>query len=75
MENQRLRSFSFLRLLIFLFKALALSIFESLEHFLKSHSFESCLSVTLLARFSKDQLIFLAILHSIKPSFEYNNPR
>ncbi|WP_121288828.1 hypothetical protein [Helicobacter pylori] len=59
MENQRLRSFSFLRLLIFLFKALALFIFESLECFLKSfHSFESCLSVTLLARFSKDQLFF-----------------
>ncbi|WP_120925237.1 hypothetical protein [Helicobacter pylori] len=59
MENQGVRSFGFLRLLIFLFKAaLALSIFESLECFLKSHSFESCLSVTLLARFNKDQLIF-----------------
>ncbi|MGL2512752.1 hypothetical protein ACOWOD_04190 [Helicobacter pylori] len=59
MENQKLRSFGFLRLLIFLFKALALSIFESLERFLKSfHSFKSCLSVTLLAHFSKDQLIF-----------------
>ncbi|MFP6110177.1 hypothetical protein ACLGA6_06975 [Helicobacter pylori] len=59
MKNQKLRSFGFLRLLIFLFKALALSIFESLERFLKSfHSFESCLSVTLLARFNKDQLIF-----------------
>ncbi|WP_080029249.1 hypothetical protein [Helicobacter pylori] len=59
MENQRLRFFSFLRLLIFLFKALALFIFESLECFLKSfHSFESCLSVTLLARFNKNRLIF-----------------
>ncbi|RVZ71757.1 hypothetical protein EC585_04215 [Helicobacter pylori] len=59
MKNQGLRSFGFLRLLIFLFKALALFIFESLEHFLKSfHSFESYLSVTLLARFNKDQLIF-----------------
>ncbi len=59
MENQKLRSFGFLRLLIFLFKALALFIFESLERFLKSfHSFKSCLSVTLLAPFSKDQLIF-----------------
>lgn len=59
MENQKLRSFGFLRLLIFLFKALALFIFESLEHFLKSfHSFESCLSVTLLVCFNKDQLIF-----------------
>ncbi len=58
MENQKLRSFGFLRLLIFLFKALALSIFESLECFLKSHSLKSCLSVTLLARFNKDQLIF-----------------
>ncbi|MFP5995717.1 hypothetical protein ACLF8S_02145 [Helicobacter pylori] len=58
MENQKLRSFGFLRLLIFLFKALALFIFESLKCFLKSHSFESCLSVTLLARFNKDQLIF-----------------
>ncbi|MGN8530873.1 hypothetical protein ACR9MZ_01640 [Helicobacter pylori] len=59
MENQRLRSFGFLRLLIFLFKALALFIFESLECFLKSfHSLRACLSVTLLARFSKDQLIF-----------------
>ncbi|WP_131158960.1 hypothetical protein [Helicobacter pylori] len=59
MENQRLRSFSFLRLLIFLFKALALSIFESLECFLKSfHSLKSCLSVTLLALFNKNRLIF-----------------
>ncbi|MGL2538578.1 hypothetical protein ACOWOM_01505 [Helicobacter pylori] len=59
MENQKLRSFCFLRLLIFLFKALALSIFESLECFLKSfHSFKSCLLVTLLARFNKNQLIF-----------------
>ncbi|WP_390423514.1 hypothetical protein [Helicobacter pylori] len=58
MENQRLRFFVFLRLLIFLFKALALSIFESLECFLKSHSFESCLSVTLLARFNKNWLFF-----------------
>ncbi|WP_231632558.1 hypothetical protein [Helicobacter pylori] len=59
MENQKLRSFGFLRLLIFLFKALALSIFESLECFLKSfHSLKSCLSVTLLDRFNKDQLIF-----------------
>ncbi|WP_183033014.1 hypothetical protein [Helicobacter pylori] len=55
MENQRLRSFSFLRLLIFLFKALALSIFESLEHFLKSFdALRAYLSVTLLARFNKD---------------------
>ncbi|RVZ07768.1 hypothetical protein [Helicobacter pylori] len=58
MKNQRLRSFSFLRLLIFLFKALALSIFESLERFLKSHSLRACLSVTLLARFNKNRLIF-----------------
>ncbi|WP_120905051.1 hypothetical protein [Helicobacter pylori] len=59
MENQRLRSFSFLRLLIFLFKALALFIFESLECFLKSFdTIKSCLSVTLLARFNKNQLIF-----------------
>ncbi|PUD76977.1 hypothetical protein [Helicobacter pylori] len=59
MENQGVRSFGFLRLLIFLFKALALFIFESLKCFLKSfHSFESCLSVTLLARFNKNRLIF-----------------
>ncbi|MGL2553001.1 hypothetical protein [Helicobacter pylori] len=59
MENQKLRSFGFLRLLIFLFKALALFIFESLKCFLKSfHSLKSCLSVTLLARFNKDWLIF-----------------
>ncbi|RVY60769.1 hypothetical protein ECC33_03540 [Helicobacter pylori] len=59
MENQKLRSFGFLRLLIFLFKALALFIFESLKCFLKSfHSLKSCLSVTLLACFNKDQLIF-----------------
>ncbi|WP_243877083.1 hypothetical protein [Helicobacter pylori] len=59
MKNQRLRSFSFLRLLIFLFKALALSIFESLERFLKSfHSLRACLSVTLLALFNKNRLIF-----------------
>ncbi|MGL2488909.1 hypothetical protein ACOWM1_02820 [Helicobacter pylori] len=59
MENQKLRSFGFLRLLIFLFKALALFIFESLKCFLKSfHSPKSCLSVTLLARFNKYQLFF-----------------
>ncbi|WP_243877686.1 hypothetical protein [Helicobacter pylori] len=59
MRNQKLRSFGFLRLLIFLFKALALFIFESLERFLKSfHSLKSCLSVTLLAHFDKDQLFF-----------------
>ncbi|WP_258232959.1 hypothetical protein [Helicobacter pylori] len=59
MENQRLRFFGFLRLLIFLFKALALSIFESLERFLKSfHSLRAYLSVTLLVCFNKDQLIF-----------------
>ncbi|MGN8524923.1 hypothetical protein ACR9NE_02615 [Helicobacter pylori] len=59
MENQRLRSFGFLRLLIFLFKALALFIFESLERFLKSFdALRACLSVTLLARLNKDQLIF-----------------
>ncbi|KAA6499851.1 hypothetical protein [Helicobacter pylori] len=59
MKNQKLCSFGFLRLLIFLFKALALFIFESLECFLKSfHSFESCLSVTLLARFNKNRLVF-----------------
>ncbi|PUD16238.1 hypothetical protein C2R84_02720 [Helicobacter pylori] len=58
MKNQKLRSFSFLRLLIFLFKALALSIFESLECFLKSHSLRACLSVTLLACFNKYQLFF-----------------
>ncbi|ADU83035.1 hypothetical protein HPLT_03045 [Helicobacter pylori Lithuania75] len=45
--------------MIFLFKALALFIFESLECFLKSfHAIRACLSVTLLARFNKDQLIF-----------------
>ncbi|MFP6036531.1 hypothetical protein ACLGD5_03720 [Helicobacter pylori] len=59
MENQRLRSFSFLRLLIFLFKALALFIFESLECFLKLFdALRAYLSVTLLARFNKDWLIF-----------------
>ncbi|RVZ84868.1 hypothetical protein [Helicobacter pylori] len=59
MENQKPRSFGFLRLLIFLFKALALSIFESLECFLKSFdAIKAYLSVTLLARFNKDQLIF-----------------
>ncbi|WRG36057.1 hypothetical protein E5E35_02945 [Helicobacter pylori] len=48
MENQKLRCFGFLRLLIFLFKALALSIFESLERFLKSFdALRACLSVTL----------------------------
>ncbi len=52
MENQKLRFSGFLE--SFLFKALALSIFESLKRFLKSfHSFESCISVTLLARFNK----------------------
>ncbi|RVZ97190.1 hypothetical protein [Helicobacter pylori] len=64
MENQRLRSFGFLRLLIFLFKALALFIFESLECFLKSfHSLGACLSVTLSVCFNKDQLFFLVTLH------------
>ncbi|NHA95570.1 hypothetical protein [Helicobacter pylori] len=59
MENQKLRFFGFLRLLIFLFKALALFIFESLECFLKSFdAIRACLSVTLLDRFNKDQLIF-----------------
>ncbi|QDY59975.1 hypothetical protein [Helicobacter pylori] len=59
MKNQRLRSFGFLRLLIFLFKALTLSIFESLECFLKSFdAIRAYLSVTLLARLNKDQLIF-----------------
>ncbi|RVY98007.1 hypothetical protein EC515_04265 [Helicobacter pylori] len=52
---------SFLR--SFLFKALALSIFESLECFLKSfHLLRACLSVTLLARFNKNRLIFLVTL-------------
>lgn len=47
-----------------------------LERFLKSfHALRAYLSVTLLARFNKNRLIFLVILHSIKPSFEYNNPR
>ncbi len=55
MENQGVRSFSFLRLLIFLFKALALFIFESLKCFLKSFdAIRAYLSVTLLARFNKD---------------------
>ncbi|MFP6134342.1 hypothetical protein ACLGAI_03680 [Helicobacter pylori] len=55
MKNQKLR-FSFR---VFLFKALALSIFESLECFLKSFdAIRAYLSVTLLARFNKDQLIF-----------------
>ncbi|MFP6322439.1 hypothetical protein ACLGER_03660 [Helicobacter pylori] len=59
MKNQKLCSFGFLRLLIFLFKALALFIFESLERFLKSfHSLRACLSVTLLALFNKNRLIF-----------------
>ncbi|GAA6962340.1 hypothetical protein ID0058_04550 [Helicobacter pylori] len=59
MEDQKLHSFSFLRLLIFLFKALALFIFESLECFLKSFdALRACLSVTLLARFNKYQLFF-----------------
>ncbi len=59
MENQKLRSFGFLRLLIFLFKALALFIFESLECFLKSFdAIIAYLSVTLLAHLNKDQLIF-----------------
>nr|WP_240146070.1 hypothetical protein [Helicobacter pylori] len=58
-KNQRLRSFSFLRLLIFLFKALALFIFWSLECFLKSFdALRAYLSVTLLARFNKNRLIF-----------------
>ncbi|MDU9767462.1 hypothetical protein ECC10_02230 [Helicobacter pylori] len=43
----------------FLFKALALFIFESLECFLKSFdAIIAYLSVTLLARFNKDWLIF-----------------
>ncbi|MUU19412.1 hypothetical protein F7200_08160 [Helicobacter pylori] len=43
----------------FLFKDLALFIFDSLECFLKSfHSLRACLSVTLLARFNKYQLFF-----------------
>ncbi|OOC28839.1 hypothetical protein [Helicobacter pylori] len=59
MTNQKLRFSGFLRLLIFLFKALALFIFESLERFLKSFdALRAYLSVTLLARFNKDQLIF-----------------
>lgn len=59
MEDQKLRSFGFLRSLIFLFKALALFIFESLECFLKSFdALRACLSVTLLARFNKYQLFF-----------------
>ncbi|EJB93926.1 hypothetical protein HPHPH21_0382 [Helicobacter pylori Hp H-21] len=44
---------------VFLFKDLALFIFESLECFLKSfHSLRACLSVTLLACFNKNRLIF-----------------
>ncbi|OOQ40102.1 hypothetical protein [Helicobacter pylori] len=63
MENQKLRFFGFLRLLIFLFKAVALSIFESLKCFLKSfHSLRAYLSVTLLAHFNKNRLIFLVTL-------------
>ncbi|PUB93134.1 hypothetical protein C2S41_08170 [Helicobacter pylori] len=43
----------------FLFKALALSIFLELERFLKSFDvLRAYLSVTLLARFIKDWLIF-----------------
>ncbi len=54
MKNQKLHSFSFLRLLIFLFKALTLSIFESLECFSKSFdAIRAYLSVTLLAHFNK----------------------
>ncbi|WP_258221346.1 hypothetical protein [Helicobacter pylori] len=59
MRNQKLRFSSFFEIVDFLFKALTLFIFESLKCFLKSfHSLKSCLSVTLLARFNKDQLIF-----------------
>ncbi|EMH52410.1 hypothetical protein HMPREF1440_00588, partial [Helicobacter pylori HP250AFiV] len=58
---------------VFLIQSLDFFHFLELKRFLKSfHSFESCLSVTLLAYFNKDQL-FLVTLHSIKPSFEYNN--
>ncbi|WP_367711656.1 hypothetical protein [Helicobacter pylori] len=57
MESQKLRFFSFLG--SFLFKAVALFIFESLKCFLKSfHVLRAYLSVTLLARLNKDQLIF-----------------
>ncbi len=53
MKNQKLRFLGFLRSLIFLFKALALSI--ELERFLESfHALRAYLSVTLLARFNKD---------------------
>ncbi len=53
MKNQKTRFFSFLG--SFLFKALALFIFESLKCFLKSFdALRAYLSVTLLARFNKD---------------------
>ncbi|MFP6048309.1 hypothetical protein ACLF9B_04335 [Helicobacter pylori] len=54
-DNKKSRSLFLWFLGSFLFKALALFIFESLEHFLKSfHSLRAYLSVTLLARFNKD---------------------
>ncbi len=55
MKNQKTR-FSFR---VFLIQSLGFVYFLELERFLKSfHSFESYLSVTLLARFNKNRLIF-----------------
>lgn len=57
MKNQKLRFSNFLG--SFLFKALALSVFLELERFLKSFdAVRAYLSVTLLAHFNKDWLIF-----------------
>ncbi|WP_100954381.1 hypothetical protein [Helicobacter pylori] len=55
MKNQKLRFSNFLG--SFLFKALALSV--ELKRFLTSfHAVRAYLSVTLLSRFNKNQLIF-----------------
>nr|WP_231625297.1 hypothetical protein [Helicobacter pylori] len=59
MENQRLRSFVFFDVIDLFIQSLDFFHFLELKRFLKSfHSLKSCLSVTLLAHFDKDQLIF-----------------
>ncbi|EJB57151.1 hypothetical protein HPHPH29_0702 [Helicobacter pylori Hp H-29] len=56
-RNQKLRFSSFFG--VFLIQSLDFFHFLELKRFLKSfHSLKSCLSVTLLAHFDKDQLIF-----------------
>ncbi len=59
MENQKLRFFGFFKVIDLFIQSLGFVYFLELERFLKSfHSLKSCLSVTLLARFNKNRLIF-----------------